>query len=1519
MELAAKEARLAQLTAWELAAKEKEVAAAWDSSAKQDGRQSPIARRRGAVTKAPIPTFQHPAPRAAAATAEIADVPQESTAPDPRAVPRPRRAASALALAPNVTQLANPTAGPCKANQVSAIVEAVADRKDERETAIKVVARVRPKLPKESMEAIGVETDGSSIQLTDGRATRTFTVDEVIDSQHGDANGTQSAVFNRVGRELMNSSLKGFNVCIFAYGHTGSGKTYTMLGQSSRDTDSWGLLPRFISEIFKTHANDPRKDQTRYTCEFYEVYNEQIRDLLTPVRTDRQRRVHVHPKHGVRIDSLLQSVVNTPEEALALVNFGNQMRTVAATTMNERSSRSHAIFTFKYEIESGGKDAPSQRSAVTFVDLAGREDQEASTNQDQQFREMCYINTSLFHLAHLITKLSEGQVQKGSLADFRNSKLTLLLSQALIGNSRTLLLATVAPLQIFFDDSMSTLYFAQATKKIRTKPMVNIKTGTTIVKELEKELNSLRLELQDAKSGETEKEQELLAAQALIAHYKTTFDEVRQQSATAQNARRRLSSQLGLTDTYDGDSGHPALISGHLVPFFTKLSDDDALQACCNYCLSRGTGEALSTGTLRIGSDEKACDIFLQGVGIRPHMCDVRFKAPDEVVVQLGATEPSEERPRVLVNGCLLTTQQPVKMTSGDSIILGYAHAFRLVVPPLDMDALNVGPIPAADLARSLCPSLDMQSAVKQIYDDSGGDALRKVMPFVQQLSATAPQELVQAFLKSIQMLTPLIDEANLITSEVMTKDVGLVFELLALTNIMDFNDFRVPQLSVSLLQNASKAYQFKSAASAVLDTIRAEKKDSGSDRNGSPAKCRMTSVVDALMPDSPGRVPISKLIQAATIAKQIGKNSAQLAGKAKHPLVDGLDLSDHMKLTSSYDLLYVWSLEKFLRRLKEMRELYQEACEVSDGFVMIRQRLRAKPYLSPWREMTMADVKAIAEDERESHYRKLITSSLMAKQQHPMDTPPMQLRGRATTVQNDLDFQRYATVVAEEKASGVNQRPRTSSPLSLAQVVRSAGTDRDGDLITLAGEDASKQLPFSFSALAGSKQSSPRSSTRSSIVVGAGATLDAMGSTVPAVSSTAPLPMQTGPAIIGDLEPVAEADAPADEQHKVRIGPIGTVLQPSVHQMLAAFEKNRSPVLGSRGNSPPRTVSTIGLASGLMGSSRSISVGQRSGGGSIESSRLPSPRTFSADALNSNLVAPHGTVPASSSSTQPRSDSRGSRRRRCYSPDPETGDAAVRLQATLGDVAGLVRRDIVLLKDELNNCRSDSGNAGEEQQTRLGTLLDRFEGLMSNLTEYARSAPPSAPQSGIQSRDQPQELLSSYKESELGSLGEESPPMAYSALVPAPSLPSYSSSAVAETVARLPVAEVLPVQTVFPFAVQPVLGATVGHLVSTTTHFSSAPSTRTHSPIMVYSSPTRGRRPPSPPSSFAYGSHGSAPVGLAALAATVVPPTPLSPHQASVSVTSTPVRPRSIPNFGAAARGGGTPIVTPRLRRQIH
>lgn len=813
--------------------------------------------------------------------------------------------------------------------------------------SICVAARVRPRLQHEAQEPVGVEmgADGQSLVLNDGRGgLKQFAADEVFDSRV-EAQGSQAALFDRFGRNLVHQSLGGYNVCMLAYGHTGSGKTYTIMGDGAaydpEDTQGSGagLLPRFLHEVFEVHSSEQQMKATpRYSCEFYEVYNEQIRDLLTAAKTERTRKVHVHPKHGVRIEGLTMSVVSSLEETMGLLNFGNQMRAVAATTLNARSSRSHAIFTFKFE--NGDEPGCHRESTVTFVDLAGREDPHASRNRAVHFREMTFINTSLFHLAHLISKLSEGQVEQGSLSDFRNSKLTLLLSQALIGNSRTALVATIAPLQSFFEDSASTLAFAQSVKRIRTRPAVNNKAPLAVIRELEAEVRHLQEELGESRTSAAEREHELQAAQALIARYQLSWEEAVLQSEQVGRQRLQVSRRLGLLD-----AASPKSPEGDLKPFFTKLVDDPSLQGCCNFFLDRQA--------LRIGSDEGSCGIVLQGVGIRAHMCEVSCSAGSGVEVKLLPDESVEggSSPRVLMNGrCLKASQGPCRMEHGDCVVVGYAHGFRLVVPTKER-MLGVGSADPRTLARALLPALDMASAALEVSDETNGrfrEVYLQLAPYLKEFGARAPEGAVQSLLGALRRLCPLIDEANLITAEVFGE--GCVsFRLQALTDVLRF-ERDIPALVVCVVQGSGTAAATATTAAAAAAAMPPLDRLPVHERR--PAR---------------GFAPLGgggSIAGSSPVGGSLGPPpDGESTQHPQRPLASEMGLGDHMELSGGGEpLLYVWSLEKFLVRLSEIREIYQEGCEARDGFVGVRQRLAARPLLNPWQETGFADLKLLLE-----------------------------------------------------------------------------------------------------------------------------------------------------------------------------------------------------------------------------------------------------------------------------------------------------------------------------------------------------------------------------------------------------------------------------------------------------------------------------------------------------------------------------------------------------------------------------
>eukprot|EP00928_Gymnodinium_smaydae_P027574 TRINITY_DN21288_c0_g1_i1.p1 TRINITY_DN21288_c0_g1~~TRINITY_DN21288_c0_g1_i1.p1 ORF type:complete len:1178 (-),score=163.79 TRINITY_DN21288_c0_g1_i1:570-4103(-) len=813
---------------------------------------------------------------------------------------------------------------PGQATRATSGAQAAAEAKA---AAIRVVVRIRPKLSHEQGEdeCIG-RSDGRHVALLSAAgAERLFAFDQVFDSRVPEC--SQSVFYNGAAADLVSQALQGFNICIFAFGHTGSGKTFSMLGDGSTRIPKTqgggaGVVPRFLRDIFQAHVKDSTCSNAKYRCEYFEVYNERVVDLLAAdqKRAERQRTIHVHPKHGVRVDGLSTSVVTSVEGALELLLFGNQMRTVACTTMNARSSRSHAIFTFRF---SCGEGRYTRESSITFVDLAGREEQVGSSNEDMRFKEMCYINTSLFHLGHLITKLADGNVNHGALTDFRNSKLTLLLSQAVSGNSRTALIATLASSRCFYDDALSTLNFAQSVKRIKTSPTVNNMSSNKVVSELENEVAQLRRALESEKAEKEERARELLAAENLINEYKRTWEETQHESQLTHRARCEASVRMGIAEPTLPRGAEK--IDGHAVPFLTKLSDDWALQGCVNYFLS---GHCV-----KLGSDESTCEIRLQGVGIFPIMCEILCDPMTSVVtVQLHRAQDdddelwtdTEDQPRVCVNGkCLSDHETSLVLSHGESLVLGYSHAFRLVVPTAER-LRTIGEWNAAALARKTVPALDVDSAIS--------DA---VTTHASSVSPSQGTPISEEFAASVKSLNLLVGEANLLTKQVLGE-----------TRIR----FRVRQLTASTV--------------AVGD----DSDDDDEQRN--PTLCVCMTIRDKIeIPTTPAasrrgtEARSFRFGSACTpTARQSMRRSRALSNLVPGPrksMALSLGLDIHMMMGDLDALLYIWSIDKFLRRLSAMRDVYEQ-CELlgEDGFAKVRSRLRSESYLNPWQELAFADVK---------------------------------------------------------------------------------------------------------------------------------------------------------------------------------------------------------------------------------------------------------------------------------------------------------------------------------------------------------------------------------------------------------------------------------------------------------------------------------------------------------------------------------------------------------------------------------
>lgn len=292
----------------------------------------------------------------------------------------------------------------------------------------------------------------------------------------------QEDVYNSLGEEFLDHNFEGYHTCIFAYGQTGSGKSYTMMGTD----DQPGLIPRTCQDLFERIESNPASSISYSVhVSYFEVYNEHVRDLLV-ARADVSNylKIRESPTEGPYIKDLTDHAVRNYGDIIRLMHMGDASRTVASTKMNDTSSRSHAVFTImlKQIHADMATDETTERTArIRLVDLAGSERAKATEATGQRLREGSNINKSLTTLGRVIAALaSDSQAASRArsarkrtkeVVPYRDSILTWLLKDSLGGNSKTAMIACISPSD--YDETLSTLRYADQAKQIRTRAIVN--------------------------------------------------------------------------------------------------------------------------------------------------------------------------------------------------------------------------------------------------------------------------------------------------------------------------------------------------------------------------------------------------------------------------------------------------------------------------------------------------------------------------------------------------------------------------------------------------------------------------------------------------------------------------------------------------------------------------------------------------------------------------------------------------------------------------------------------------------------------------------------------------------------------------------------------------------------------------------------------------------------------------------------------------------------------------------------
>uniref|UniRef100_A0A673NLH2 Kinesin-like protein KIF13B n=1 Tax=Sinocyclocheilus rhinocerous TaxID=307959 RepID=A0A673NLH2_9TELE len=523
---------------------------------------------------------------------------------------------------------------------------------------VKVAVRVRPmnRREKDLNTKCVVEMEGNQTYLYP-----TFAYDYCfwsMDESETEKFAGQDVVFQCLGESLLHNAFQGYNACIFAYGQTGSGKSYTMMGSA----DQPGLIPRLCSSLFERTIQHQREEES-FTVEvsYMEIYNEKVRDLLDPKGSRQALRVREHKVLGPYVDGLSRLAVESYKDIESLMSEGNKSRTVAATNMNEESSRSHAVFniilthTLK-DLQSG--TSGEKVSKLSLVDLAGSERAAKTGAAGERLKEGSNINKSLTTLGLVISALADQGAgkNKNKFVPYRDSVLTWLLKDSLGGNSRTAMVATVSPSADNYDETLSTLRYADRAKSIVNHAVVNEDPNARIIRELREEVEKLRDQLTQAESMKApELKDRLEESEKLIQEMTVTWEEkLRKTEEIAQERQKQLES-LGISLQSSG------IKVGEDKCFLVNLNADPALNELLVYYLKEHT---------KVGSADSQ-DIQLCGMGIQAEHCVINITP--EGAVFLSPYRNS----RTCVNGSPVTSRQ--QLHHGDRILWGNNHFFRSV------------------------------------------------------------------------------------------------------------------------------------------------------------------------------------------------------------------------------------------------------------------------------------------------------------------------------------------------------------------------------------------------------------------------------------------------------------------------------------------------------------------------------------------------------------------------------------------------------------------------------------------------------------------------------------------------------------------------------------------------------------------------------------------------------------------------------------------------------------------------
>ncbi|XP_060690305.1 kinesin-like protein KIF1A isoform X17 [Hemiscyllium ocellatum] len=660
--------------------------------------------------------------------------------------------------------------------------------------SVKVAVRVRPfnsrEISRESKCII--QMSGNTTTIVNPKqpkeAPKSFNFDYSYWSHTTPADinyASQQQVYRDIGEEMLEHAFEGYNVCIFAYGQTGAGKSYTMMGKQEKEQQ--GIIPQLCEDLF-ARINDSTNANLSYSVEvsYMEIYCERVRDLLNP-KTKGNLRVREHPILGPYVEDLSKLAVTSYNDISDLMDSGNKARTVAATNMNETSSRSHAVFNiiFTQKTHDTPETSSEKVSKISLVDLAGSERADSTGAKGTRLKEGANINKSLTTLGKVISALADvdsgsnknKKKKKTDFIPYRDSVLTWLLRENLGGNSRTAMVAALSPADINYDETLSTLRYADRAKQIRCNAVINEDPNNKLIRELKDEVSRLRDllctqglgDIIDRKQqsggwelsgmvagvspspslsalssragsvsslhdrlmiapGSEEAIERLKETEKIIAELNETWEEKLRRTEAIRMEREALLAEMGVAMREDG--GTLGVFSPKKTPHLVNLNEDPLMSECLLYYIK--------DGTTRVGREdaERRQDIVLSGHFIKEEHCIFRsdIKSLGEVIVILEPCEGAD----TYVNGKKVT--EPTILRSGNRIIMGKSHVFRFNHPEQARQERDKTPC-----AETPVEPVDWAFAQRELLEKQGIDMKQEMEQRLQELETQYRREKEEA------------------------------------------------------------------------------------------------------------------------------------------------------------------------------------------------------------------------------------------------------------------------------------------------------------------------------------------------------------------------------------------------------------------------------------------------------------------------------------------------------------------------------------------------------------------------------------------------------------------------------------------------------------------------------------------------------------------------------------------------------------------------------------------------------